>query len=209
MIRQVKRVMIYLFGLSLLSLGVVLNTKTNYGVSPIGAVPYTLSQLTSFSLGYLTATVFCLYVVAQIFIIWKRFEKRVLLQLPISLLFGIFTDMFNHAIRISTDNHIIRSLLLIAAILSTALGVVLILKMNLVPCSPDGFTKEVSISIHKSFAFTKNIVDATSVALAITLGLVFGGKIIGIGLGTLASVIFIGRCIGLLNHLLKGKLEFK
>lgn len=81
--------------------------------------------------------------------------------------------------------------------------------MNLVPCSPDGFTKEVSISIHKSFAFTKNIVDATSVALAITLGLVFGGKIIGIGLGTLASVIFIGRCIGLLNHLLKGKLEFK
>ena len=138
----------------------------------------------------------------------KRFQKKVLLQLPISLLFGYFTNLFNNALSISPESHIIRILLLAAAIVSTALGVVFILKMNIAPCAPDGLTNEISNKINKSFGFTKNIVDGVSVSIAIIIGLVFGGRIIGIGIGTLVSVIFIGRFIALFSFVLKNQLEF-
>lgn len=55
---QLNRAVIYFFGLIVLALGIVLNTKTLLGVSPIISIPYNVCQIGHFNLGI---TVFIFY----------------------------------------------------------------------------------------------------------------------------------------------------
>ena len=49
----------------------------------------------------------------------------------------------------------------------------------------------------------KNILDAVCVVITIVISLAFAGKIIGIGIGTVLAVIFVGRVVAVGNHFLK------
>ena len=64
---QLSRAVIYFLGLIVLALGIVLNTKTLLGVSPIISIPYNVCQIGHFNLGVLipggigaVVTVICL-----------------------------------------------------------------------------------------------------------------------------------------------------
>ena len=48
---KISRTIIFVIGLFILSLGLVLNTKTALGVSPINSVPYNIHILSDISLG--------------------------------------------------------------------------------------------------------------------------------------------------------------
>ena len=59
------------------------------------------------------------------------------------------------------------------------------------------------IVAEKKISTVKNILDAVCAAITIVMGMVFAGKIIGIGVGTLLAVIFVGRVVAAGNHLCK------
>ena len=52
---------------------------------------------------------------------------------------------------------------------------------------------------HKGFGFGKNLFDGISIVISLIIGFVFTGGILGIGLGTVISMIFTGRVIALLE----------
>ena len=57
-----KRVIYFLLGVNALSIGIVLNTKSQLGVGSITTLPYVFSFITSFTLGnYITLFYFCCY----------------------------------------------------------------------------------------------------------------------------------------------------
>ena len=195
-----------MLGIVVLSFGVVLNTKTGLGVSATMSVPYVISSIWHLNLGNVTTTVFIIYVFIQLLLARKELGWIVLLQIPFSWLFGRYTNLFNASINFSNDLLYQQLLLLIVAIILTSLGVVLTVTMNFVPNAADGLIQAVSIRFKKPFGLAKNILDILSVLVASVIGLIFLGKIIAVGLGTLLSALLIGRCITLINHILREKL---
>lgn len=88
----IKRVLLYVVGLFMLSFGVSLSIYANFGVSPVSSLAYGLSLITGVSVGATTIFTHIIYIIIQM-IILKRFDmKYALTQLVIAFLFGFFVQ---------------------------------------------------------------------------------------------------------------------
>ncbi|HHV12586.1 MAG TPA: hypothetical protein GXX75_20125 [Clostridiales bacterium] len=205
--KKIIRFLIYLLGLGTLSLGVILNTRTGYGVSPLNSMPYAVSEIFNYKLGTVTIVFYTCYVAIEMLLLGKIMDIKLLMQVPCGIIFGAYTNLFSGLITYEPSNHIIRTAFLVLAIFLTALGVVITVNMNLVPNPPDGLTDLIAKKLGKDFGFAKNIFDSISILVTIIICLVFSGHIIGIGVGTVVAVVMIGRTAAWLNKVLKEKLQ--
>ncbi|WP_368488182.1 DUF6198 family protein [Clostridium sp. BJN0013] len=201
------RAVMYCIGLVILALGIILNTKTGLGVSPIISIPYCASDIWKINLGNATLCTYVLCVVGQIVLLGKKFRYFDLLQIPMSVLFSRVINIFNDMIIINCNSLMLRLLLLAAAIMLTGIGVAISVEMKFVPNAADGLTQALGDRMNKGLGFAKNIVDISCVLITLFIGLVFGGKIIGIGIGTLTAVLGVGRSIALVNMLFKKQMS--
>lgn len=96
--------------------------------------------------------------------------------------------------------------MLLAALVFTGIGAAMSLNMRIVPNPGDGIVQAISDCIHKSVGFTKNCFDLFNVSLTVCIGLISTGHLIGIGIGTVLSMIGVGRVIAVFNHFTKDKL---
>lgn len=197
---------VYCAGLVILSLGIILNTKTGLGVSPIISIPYSVSNIWKLNLGNSTLCIYILCVFGQMLLRGKKFRSFDLLQIPMSVVFSRVINFFNDMINININNLFINLILLGVAIMLTGIGVVMTVEMNFVPNSADGLTQALAERIGTSLGLAKNIIDITSVLITITIGLLSVGKVVGIGLGTLAAVVGVGRSIALVNMLFRKRM---
>lgn len=204
--RKCYRAIVYCMGLVILALGIILNTKTGLGVSPIISIPYCISNIWKINLGNATMCIYILCVFLQMLLRGKKFRSFDLLQIPMSIVFSRVINYFNDAIIINCNNFVLNLLLLVVAIMLTGIGVVMTVEMNFVPNAADGLTQALSERIKTSLGLAKNIVDITSVLITVIIGVLSVGKVIGIGLGTLAAVFGVGRAIALVNMLVRKKM---
>lgn len=205
-VKKFYRVIVYIIGLILLALGITLNTKTGLGVSPINSIPYSISKVFDINLGNATLCVYILCVIGQIALSGKKFRKLDLLQIPMSIIFSRVINIFDQMIKINFDSFVLNAILLMAAIMLTGIGVAISVEMKFVPNAADGFTLSLGTKIGQDLGFAKNIVDVSSVIIAVIIGFAFSGKVVGIGLGTLVAVFGIGRSIALFNSVFKNRM---
>ena len=92
-------------------------------------------------------------------------------------------------------------LLLAAAILLTGIGAAVTVNMRLVPNPGDGIVAAVAERLGRDQGFGKNLVDVCCVALTCVIGLTAEGRVVGVGLGTVAAMVCVGRVIALVNRL--------
>ena len=71
--------------------------------------------------------------------------------------------------------------------------------MDLVQNPPDGTVKMLSIRCRREFGTVKIACDVVCVAAAAALGLIFLGKLSGIGVATIVSALFVGRTVSWLR----------
>lgn len=90
----VNRIVLYFAGIAILSLGVVLNIKTNLGTAALNVIPYVISNTTPVSLGTAVFVLYSIFVIVQL-VLKKKIDILTILQLPMSLLFGRLVDLFN------------------------------------------------------------------------------------------------------------------
>lgn len=89
----VKRYTLFIVSLFIAALGVAITKKGELGVSPISSVANILSLKATFlTLGNWLIIWNCILILGQILILRKDFEWIQLLQIPLSFLFGYFTD---------------------------------------------------------------------------------------------------------------------
>ena len=79
--------------------------------------------------------------------------------------------------------------------------------MQLIPNPGDGIVNCVADCFSKELGFCKNCVDAFCVVCALAIGLVFGNPLMGVGLGTVLSMIGVGRVIYFFNRITKARLQ--
>lgn len=199
---SIKRIVVYLIGLVILSLGIDLNTKTNLGIAPIVSVPYIISLKTGILLGIVTFAYYVFLILLQILIKKKAFKIRQFLQIPCAFLTSAGMQIFDNII--PSPKSILESCVyLFLAIVITAIGAGVVVEMNIVPNPADGLASAVGDIFGKEYGFGKNIVDIVSIIISTSLGWIFTGRITGIGIGTVCSVIFIGRVASLFKDIFK------
>lgn len=199
-----KRGLTFCAGLLTLCFGIVLNTKTGLGVASINTVPYSVSTIEGISLGTATMLLYFVFTAAQC-VLRRKVTVKTLLQLPMSILMGRIVDFFNDRVLTFSAAGLWDGLLFLAcAVTLTALGTTLMVQTDLVPAAPDGMVKAFGELMGWDFGRAKLVFDAFMVSLAAVYSLLRTGHTVGIGIGTIAAVLFIGRLCALFGRLLKG-----
>lgn len=196
----------YLAGLVILALGITLNTKTGLGVSPIVSVAFVAAQLGGWSIGNTTLVSYLIFMLIQLALKGKKYRLSDLLQLPLSIVFTRFMNLFSDRIPVQTQLPGQLVMLLLAVIL-TGTGAAMSLDMRLVPNPADGLVQALSDFTGREMGLCKNIFDGVMVALSVIIALAFRGRIIGVGIGTLAAILGTGRVISQFNKLFLKRLQ--
>ena len=152
------------------------------------------SYMDSFSLGTWLIIWNCILIIGQILILKKDFQLIQLLQLPLSFLFGIFTDFGVWCMSyVSNDYYAVRLLLVIAGIITLGFGVSLSVVANVIMNSGEAFVKAVSDKSGMIFGNVKIGFDVGCVVVAFVLSLIlFNGEIVGTREGTVLTALLTG-----------------
>lgn len=184
------RGIIYFIGLIVLALGIVLNTKTLLGVSPIISIPYNICHIWHLNLGAITFVFYCFCVLIESILKGKEFKLYELLQIPMSLVTSVFINIFDQYLNIVPDTLGQKLLVLFFAIVVTGIG-----------------AATIGDKLGKGMGIGKNVFDVTCFCTSGIIGLVFTRHIIGLGIGTVLAVIFTGRVIAVYNYFLKHPMQ--
>ena len=220
---SVYRIIFYVTGLLILALGIILNTKSGLGVSPIISVSYSISTILDMNFGNITFVLYTVFVMTELILhtVRNRKEGKILesearrslplvlgmdiLQLPLSLVFTRFMNLFSAWIPAPTGLAS-QFLVLAGGIICTGIGAAMSLNMRIIPNPGDGIVQAISDCIHKPVGFTKNCFDLLNICITIRVGMIFAHKLIGVGIGTVFAVLGVGRVIALFNHLFMKKM---
>ena len=201
------RGIIYFIGLIVLALGIVLNTKTLLGVSPIISIPYNICHIWHLNLGAITFVFYCFCVLIESILKGKEFKLYELLQIPMSLVTSVFINIFDRYLNIVPDTLGQKLLVLFFAIVVTGIGAATMVNMKLVPNPADALAATIGDKLGKGMGIGKNVFDVTCFCTSGIIGLVFTRHIIGLGIGTVLAVIFTGRVIAVYNYFLKHSMQ--
>ncbi len=201
------RGIIYFIGLIVLALGIVLNTKTLLGVSPIISIPYNICHIWHLNLGAITFVFYCFCVLIEAILKGKEFKLYELLQIPMSLVTSVFINIFDRYLNIVPDTLGQKLLVLFFAIVVTGIGAATMVNMKLVPNPADALAAMIGDKLGKGMGIGKNVFDVTCFCTSGIIGLVFTRHIIGLGIGTVLAVIFTGRVIAVYNYFLKHPMQ--
>ena len=201
-----KRYILFIICLFFMGLGVALTKHGELGVSPISSVANVVSlKFTFFSFGTWLTVSNCVLLLGQVLLLRKNFKPIQLLQIPLSFLFGYFTDFGLWLVgRIPNDTYVIQLLLVLGGIVVLGFGITLGVIADVILNSGEAFVKALSDVTKKDFGNTKIVFDVSWVLLSVVLSLVFfDGKLLGTREGTVISAVLVGVTVKLFRPLLQ------
>ena len=129
-----KRTVLLSIGMIIMAIGVAFSIKAELGTSSISSVPYVTSVISGLSVGVTTIIINCLFIIAQILILRKRYNWFQLLQLPAVVLFGVMIDVAGIMLKpIPVSNYFEQWVLCIIGILLVGFGLALKLWQTSLP----------------------------------------------------------------------------
>ena len=149
------RGIIYFIGLIVLALGIVLNTKTLLGVSPIISIPYNICHIWHLNLGAITFVFYCFCVLIESILKGKEFKLYELLQIPMSLVTSVFINIFDQYLNIVPDTLEQKLLVLFFAIVVTGIGAATMVNMKLDPILQMHLQRQSEINLAKAWGLAK------------------------------------------------------
>lgn len=193
-----KRYVLFIISLFFSALGVAFTKSGELGVSPISSVPNVLSlKFTDVSMGNWLIIWNCLLIVGQIIILRKNFKPIQLLQVPLSFLFGYFTDFGMWLVGfIPVENYITRLAMVIIGVVILGFGIALSVIANVIMNAGEAFVKAVADTLKKNFGNVKIFFDVSNVTLSVIISLIlFDFSIVGTREGTLIAAVCTGLVV--------------
>ena len=140
------------------------------------------------------------FIVIQIALLGKGFEKRQYLQFIVGSVFSFFVDFSVMLVNfINPIGYINQFLLLLFSCLVVAFGVLLEIQTEVVYLPADGVIVAISQVLKKEFPKVKPFVDTSMVIIAAVLSIVFLGYFAGVREGTIISALIIGPIVKILK----------
>lgn len=190
-----KRYVLFVISLFFAALGVAFTKHGELGVSPISSVANILSyKFTVLSMGNWLIVWNCVLIVGQIVILRKNFQWIQLLQVPLSFLFGYFTDFGMWCVSfIPAEAYPVRMLMVVIGVIVLGFGISLSVIANVIMNAGEAFVKAIADTLHKNFGNVKTVFDISCVTLSIVLSLVFFDFTI---VGTREGTVIAAFCTG-------------
>lgn len=188
-----KRYFFFLVGLFINSLGVSLITKADLGTSPISSIPYVLSLKFPLTLGTFTVLFSVVLVLLQWVILRKNFRAEHLLQLPVSVLFGVFIDLTMEMLsflRPATYAAQGGYLLLGCAVLGVGVYLEVLADVAMLP--GESFVRAIVDTKKLEFGMTKVLFDVSLAVIAAVTSFLFFHQPAGVREGTLLAALLVG-----------------
>lgn len=206
----IKRYILFIIGLFFAGVGVAFTKHGELGVSPISSVANVMSLKFDFlTIGSWLIIWNCVLILGQIVLLRKEFKLYQLLQIPLSFLFGYFTDFGMWIVSfIPVNSYFARLLMLFIGIAVLAFGIALSVIANVIMNSGEAIVKVISDKTGFEFGNVKIVFDISCVTVSIILSLVFFDmKIVGTREGTILSAILTGFVVKFFTRLLKERLS--
>ena len=206
-----NRLLSYGLGIVILALGITLNTKTGLGVSALVSIAYTVANAWNLNFALMTFLLYTCFALIEVGLKWgflpplRKVIWKDLLQIPFSLAFSLLLNVFGGIIPVA--EHVgAQIVMLVLAIVCTGIGAAMIVDMHLIPNPADGLAQTLGMVTKKGMGLGKNLLDCSCVGISAVIGFVARGRLIGIGIGTIAAMIGVGRVVALFNRCFETKL---
>lgn len=206
----IKCYILCIISLFISALGVAFTKHGELGVSPISSVSNVLSmKFPSLSLGTWLIIWNCILIAGQVILLRKNFKLIQLVQIPLSFLFGWFTDISMMIVSpIPADSYIMRMLMVICGIVIMGFGISLSVIADVIMNSGEAFVKAISDISKKSFGNIKIFFDVSCVLIAVILSLIFFDfRLVGTREGTVISALLTGFVVKFFTKLCKEPFE--
>ena len=204
------RYFLLVIGLLFSAFGVALAKHAELGVTPISSVANVMSyKFTSLSMGSWLIIWNCALIAGQIILLRKDFRLIQLLQIPLSFLFGWFTDFGLWCVSaVPNDIYILQLAMVFAGIVVLAFGISLSVAAGVIMNSGEAFVKAISDVSCRNFGNVKIIFDVCCVLTSIILSLLFFDfRIIGTREGTVISAVLTGFAVKFFNKRLSRPIQ--
>ena len=206
----VKRYALFVTSLFFSALGVAFTKTGGLGVSPVSSVANVLSlRFPGVSMGQWLILWSAVLILGQILVLRRRYQPIQLLQLPMAVLFGWFTDGgMVIAGLVPVNSYPMQLVMVLLGVVILGFGVALSVVADVMFNAVEGFVKALSDVTEKNFGNVKIAFDIFSVALSVVLSLaLFGGAVAGVREGTLIAALGTGLAVKFFTARLKTPLD--
>lgn len=203
------RYLYLIMGVFCTGMGIALARKSDLGISPVSSIPNVISlKFDFFTVGTWVMIWNFVMILIQVLILKKDFKLVQLLQFPISLLLGVFTDLGVMIVAgIPTDYYIVRILIILSSVVVLATGVVFMLTSNTIMNVGEALVNVIATKLNKNFGTIKVIFDLTLVSISVIVSFIIFKEIRGTREGTVITACLTGFVVKLLSKILKKPLE--
>ncbi len=191
----------YIIGLLIMTAGIAISVKSDLGVSPISAVPYTITCVSGMEMGKATIVFHCVLVLVQILLLRSRFQIKNLLQIVVGIVFGYFTTFCNWCVGFLPDPHniVLRLVMMLISIVLLAIGIFFYLPADIMPIAGEGCMQALSDVTKVDFAKVKVAFDVAMVVISLVTCLIVLRSLGSVGIGTVLAAFLVGITLGILN----------
>lgn len=212
MIRQIRRSFVFTLGVFIMAVGVAVSVRANLGTSPIASFPTVLSFATPLSVGAYLILLNLVFFLLQVLILRRKFPLLQLVQIPISLAFGVFTDMgMALTTWIEPQNYAMQWIWTLVGVVLVALGVYIETQPRLSYIPGDGLVFTLTFVLQNiPFGTIKMVFDVTLMVISVIVSLVLLGELEGVREGTVFAAFAVGiviRCISAVHKRLGGRTD--
>lgn len=192
-----KRWFLFVVGLFFSGLGVAITRHGAIGVSPISSVPNIMSiRFESITMGTWLMIGNILMLIAQVVILRKNFKIVNILQIPLSFLFGWFTDFGVWLIKsVPQDIYPVQLACVIIGTATLGFGISIQVVGDVILNSGEALVKAIADTIHKEFSNVKIVFDVSCVTSSIIISLFFFHAVKGAREGTIIAAICTGLAV--------------
>lgn len=199
-----RRYTVFLAALFVSALGVSVITRSVLGTSPISSIPYVLSLNTPLSMGTYIFILNMVLIAGQMLMLGKEGIRRqridLLMQIPISILFGFFIDLTMALLgHYAPSLYALKVCSLVMGCAILALGICLEVVADVTMVSGEYFVQIASRRFKKEFGMVKIMFDVSLVVLAAIFSLLLAGRIDGLREGTVIAALLTGPFVRLFS----------
>lgn len=196
------------FAIIINSMGVLLMLQSGSGISAISSVPYAFSEVfPKLSLGTWTY-IFQGLLVITLMVLKKRFVPSYLFSFVAGFLFGELMDIHELWITKLPLSIPLRIFYFVLSYIILCFGIALSNRCKLPIIPTDLFPRDLSEIINKPYSKVKITFDVACLFVTACLTYFALGKVLGLGLGTVAAAFTMGKGVAIAGNLLDKKLTF-
>ena len=190
------RIMMFICGIACMTFGIALSCKADLGTSPISSVPLVLSMCTPLSVGIITIIMNFAFIAGQPLLLRAFYWRELLGQVILTVPFGYSIDLFMWVLQdVNPETQFEKWAACLISIVVLAFGVFLEVRAKIFFAAGEGLVNVLTFISRKNFSMVKNGFDITLVVISVIISLLEFSTLRGVGLGTIAAAVLVGRMI--------------